>query len=176
MNVFFSHIKIYKIVFNLVSSIFALIVSGLLLLVLWLPSWGVAISEAMIHQYEISFIEKSEKALLRLEEGDMSVALKSLQDDFAMIQKGDRAYVQKRIVLMALCSYLYQKAHYQLLIHWSRIWVHLDERDINALAYYYQSLWLVGKKSEDLVSVRRLAIRFPGNQLAQQFVQQNSLM
>ena len=83
--------------------------------------------------------EQSESALANLAEGNSESCINLLHDWF-YIKKGDRAYPFKRKVLAKLAMFLHARGRYEELKYWSEHWYGLNDRDITAGAYFFESL------------------------------------
>ena len=113
--------------------------------------------------------EKQVDALNSLARGDAR-AVVILLEDWKMIQKVDRAFVLKRELFLVLSEYLYGAGKFEELNDWAEIWIDLDDRDITARAYYYESLRHLNGRTEE--GVRGLTVeysRFPKNEALKKF-------
>ena len=75
---------------------------------------------------------------------------------------GDRAYRLKRKMLARLCLNLQQQGDYKRLIKWSDVWLSMNDRDLDAIAFYYEALYRSkDKQSEGFNGLKTEWHRFP---------------
>jgi hypothetical protein len=90
----------------------------------------------------------------------------SLED----IQNGDRIYNLKRKLFLKLTVELHEREMFQELYSWCEIWLELNERDVTAMAYFYEAMrHLPGKEDEGLRNLTREISRFPNNESLKNF-------
>ena len=147
----------------------------LLLSIILMPSFSRKIEHFALEKYIESYQEKEQQALQAEQQGNMLLFASILSHDFVNIQKGDRIYPQKRELLRRLCTYLYRQQAYVELLRWATIWFQLDERDVTALAYYYQALWRAEHNEGALLALQQAGQRFPKHLLLKEFNQLNSV-
>jgi len=162
---FFRATKNYKIILNVLSLGLALVFSGLLFVIAFVPGFSSKIDHFAVQKYSAYYQDRAQSALGGLNQGNSALLVEALISDFSDIQKGDRAYVQKRRLLKAWCEYLYAQQRYTELLSWAKQWFALDERDVSALAYYYQALWLVERDANALDKLRKAKASFPRHAL-----------
>ncbi len=87
------------------------------------------------------------------------------------IHLGDRTYPLKREVLAHLCTSLKQRADYHALAHWAAQWLSLNERNLDARAFWYEAIRHIpgraGEGSEGLIKSQH---NFPDNVLLTTFL------
>jgi len=87
------------------------------------------------------------------------------------IQFGDRIYPLKRKLLAHLCMNLKQRADYHALAHWSAQWMSLNERNLDARAFWYEAIRHVpGREREGLEGLFKNQHNFPDNVLLATFL------
>lgn len=167
--VFFKTTKSYKIIFNVLSFVFAFVFSSLLFVMAFMPELSSRIDQLVVQKYSRYYQDKAQLALNQLSQGGSDLLLAELMVDFSEIQKGDRAYGDKRKLLKAWCAYLYAHKRYTELLPWAEQWFTLDERDVSALAYYYRALWLVKQDTNALEQLKKAKAKFPKHVLLREF-------
>lgn len=170
---FFSSWRHYKIAFNWIMLVLALLLTVMLLSIILIPSFSSKIEHFALEQYTEYYQEKEQQALQAERQDNMTLFADILRAYFADIQKGDRVYPQKRELLLRLCAYLYSQQDYAELLRWAAVWFQLDERDITALAYYYQALWITEHNEDALLKLQQVSERFPKHLLLKEFNQVN---
>ena len=79
--------------------------------------------------------------LNQLEKGETDEVVKLLRDPmWTDVLLDDRPYWLKREVLKALCMVFHANKDYKQLLHWVTMWRALDERDVDAMAFWYEAL------------------------------------
>jgi len=159
---FFRATKNYKIILNILSLGLALVFSGLLFVIAFVPEFSSKIDHFAVKKYSAYYQDKAQSALDGL---NQDLLVETLNSGFSDILKGDRAYAQKRRLLKAWCEYLYAQQRYTELLSWADQWFALDERDVSALAYYYQALWLVERDANALDKLKKAKASFPKHAL-----------
>ena len=91
--------------------------------------------------YTKSYSSQAETMLNQLEKGETDEVVKLLQDPmWTDVLLDDRPYWLKREVLKALCMVFHANKDYKQLLHWVTMWRALDERDVDAMAFWYEAL------------------------------------
>jgi hypothetical protein len=102
-------------------------------------------------------------ALEALETGD-TMAVRDLLEDWEPIRKGDRVYRFKRELLLRLSETLHGRNNYTEMLHWAKVWVGLDGRDITAKAYLYEGMrHNLQTHRQGVLGLENEFRRFPGN-------------
>jgi len=166
---FFRVTKNYKIILNVVSLGLALVFSCLLLAVAFIPEFSSRVDHFSVQKYRAYYQDKRQAALDELSQGNSDLLIETLKADFSDIQKGDRAYGDKRQLLKSGCEYLYAQQRYTDLLILAKQWFTLDDRDVSALAYYYRALWLVEEDAGVLDKLKKAKARFPEHDLLSVF-------
>ncbi len=160
--------KSYKIVFNILLLIVALLFSGILATMLCFDKLTNQFDNALVSQYHAYYLNKEQKALLQLQSGNTETIKNSLSNAFYEFKKGDRVYPFKRNLLLKLAEESYNKQQFKSLLYWSAIWFEDDSRDVTAMISYYTALFhTAGKEQEALQILRKIKIDFPKNKLIQ---------
>ena len=94
--------------------------------------------------------------------GQTDQAINHLQTVWKKIQKNDRVYNFKRSLLFALTTKLHEQQRYSELLYWSSKWKAMDERDIDAIAFWYEALYRsTDRTKEGFDGLKREWNRFP---------------
>ena len=119
----------------------------------------------ILSAYERPYLQEVEQALDWLHEGQLNSVVALLESGrWQSIQLGDRVYLQKRQVIRRLCEELTIATRYENLNYWSGIWRNLDERDVTAIAYWYESVrHMPGRAEEGRRGLQQAWQRFPQN-------------
>ncbi len=84
---------------------------------------------------------------------------------------GDRAYPLKRKLLERLCVNLKQQGDYSALAHWASKWLSLNDRDLDARAFWYEAIrHFPGREGEGLEGLVKSQHNFPDNVLLTTFL------
>lgn len=84
---------------------------------------------------------------------------------------GDRAYSIKRKMLARLCLNLQQQGHYESLIKWSDVWLSMNDRDLDARAFWFEGIrHSPERKSEGFEGLIANYHDFPQNLYLQRFL------
>tara|TARA_B100000959_G_scaffold231682_1_gene248284 strand:- start:249 stop:1373 length:1125 start_codon:yes stop_codon:yes gene_type:complete len=91
--------------------------------------------------YRVSFSSEAKNVLGQLAHQKTGNAVKLLQDPkWTNVLLDDKPYYLKREVLKNLCSVFHRNKNYKQLLHWATVWRDLDERDVDAMAFWYEAL------------------------------------
>ena len=88
-----------------------------------------------LHYYK----KQSKSAIKQIKKGDTSNAI-DLLNRWSDTKKGDRIYPLMRNVLIELSKQLHQTNQHEEMLHWAEIWRGLDDRDVEAMAYFAESI------------------------------------
>jgi hypothetical protein len=133
--------KRMKVIGNLVFLIFPLIFSSLFLLWAYQEEVVDEVGAWMVSSYEHQFKSEWKVTMRQLKAGETKPAIELLEKKkWGEIRNRDRIYPMKRKLLVALAGQLHTAEQYGELLHWSGIWRELDERDVTAMAYWYEAL------------------------------------
>lgn len=115
---------------------------------------------------------EAKKIHAHLNDGQIDSAIKSLENlDWASVLYNDRAYPQKRRILSLLCKKLEAMKDYEKLFQLASQWRQLDDRDIEAMAYWYEALrHSPDQKKEGLQGLIKGSDQFPSNALMTTFL------
>jgi len=120
--------------------------------------WGTQWSTSYNQQHVAAYRE----LIKQLQEGETDSTILQLQNEWNDLEKKDRVYRQKRKLLLALSEELHRQQRYDELLKWSSEWRALDDRDIDAIAFYYEALYRSkDKQSEGFNGLRTEWHRFP---------------
>ena len=87
------------------------------------------------------------------------------------IQNRDRVYLMKRKLLETLAAQLHSTEQYRELLHWAEVWRELDERDVTAMAYWYEALrHTPDRREEGTRGLKEAWQRFPSNEALTRFL------
>jgi hypothetical protein len=163
--------KKMKVAVNLVFLVLAIAFSMLWLL--WLYQGNVVndVGSWMTSSYTNRFASEKREILRRLEKSEILAAVELLEEKkWREIRLSDRAFPLKRQILQALMYQLHRTKRYEELLHWSGIWIAEDERNVNAMAYWYEALrHSHDRHDEGLQGLKREWHRFPANNLLESF-------
>ncbi|HFD11138.1 MAG TPA: hypothetical protein ENJ32_01510 [Crenotrichaceae bacterium] len=110
-----------------------------------------------------------DKAINELEKSSAGSAIQLL-NEWESIKKKDRLYLLKRKLLLRLSENLHKQSKYKELAYWSKKWLAMDERDVTAMAFYYQALLHLDQTREEGVKGMINAYRkFPDNKYLKRF-------
>ena len=121
--------------------------------------------------YEVSFSSQAKNALGQLAYERTGNAVKLLQDPkWTNVLLDDRPYYLKREVLRSLCRVFHATKDYKQLLHWVTVWRDLDERDVDAMAFWYEALrHTTDRRKIGINGLFEGQKQFPGNVLFQKF-------
>ena len=120
--------------------------------------WGTQWSTSYNQQHVAKFRE----LIKQLQEGETDSTILQLQNEWNDLEKKDRVYRLKRKLLLALSEELHRQKRYDELLKWSSEWRALDDRDIDAIAFYYEALYRSkDKQSEGFHGLKTEWHRFP---------------
>ena len=157
--------KRMKFIGNLVLLNLALIFVALFLLWTYQKEIVNEVGGLIVSGYTRQFDSEWEATMLLLRVGGTRPAIELLEKKkWSEIQYGDRVYGKKRALLSALAAQLHMNEQFEALFHWSAIWRQLDERDVTAMAYWYEALrHTPDRREEGLRGLEREWQRFPSN-------------
>ena len=112
--------------------------------------------------YYQKHVTKFRELIKPLQKGETDSAILQLENDWNDLEKRDRAYRLKWKLLLALSEELHQQKRYDELLKWSSEWRAQDDRDIDAIAFYYEALYRSkDKQSEGFDGLKTEWHRFP---------------
>jgi hypothetical protein len=77
----------------------------------------------------------------------------------------------KRKLLDTLAAKLHSTEQYEELLHWAGVWRELDERDVTAMAYWYEALRQTSdRREEGMRGLERAWQHFPSNEALTRFL------
>ena len=164
--------KRMKVVGNLMFLIFALIFSGLFLLWAYQEDMVDGMGAWMVSSYKEQFVSEGNATLQQLKGGHTQPAIELLgKKKWREIRNRDRAYPMKRRVLGSLSERLHRAEKYEELLHWAGVWRELDERDVTAMAYWYEALRHTSdRREEGTRGLKEAWQRFPSNAALTKFL------
>ena len=95
---------------------------------------GTYIIEKHVNHYQTQYDTANQK----LTKGHLNAPIELL-NQWEGFKKGDRIYPLKREMLLNLSKNLYELKSYEKLMYWTQKWITLDERDVTAMAFYYEA-------------------------------------
>jgi len=99
--------------------------------------WGNQWSTAYYQKHTATFKE----LIKQLQKGETDSTVLQLQNDWNDLEKRDRVYRLKRKLLFALSEELHRQKRYNELLKWSSEWRKIDDRDVDAIAFFYEALY-----------------------------------
>ena len=122
---------------------------------------------AYLEPHSIQF----KRLIEQVDNGQTEQAINQLQSEWKDIQKRDRIYNFKSRLLFALAKELLRQRRYSELLHWSSEWVRLDERNIDAIAFWYEAIrHFPGREKEGLEGLIKSQRDFPESTLLSGFL------
>ncbi len=122
---------------------------------------------AYLEPHSIQF----KRLIEQVDNGQTEQAINQLQSEWKDIQKRDRIYNFKSRLLFALAKELLRQRRYSELLHWSSEWVRLDERNIDAIAFWYEAIRnFPGREKEGLEGLIKSQRDFPESTLLSGFL------
>ena len=123
-----------------------------------LNDWGTQWSTSYYQKHTVTFKE----LIKQLQKGETDSTVLQLQSDWNDLEKRDRAYRLKRKLLFALSEELHRQKRYNELLKWSSEWRAIDDRDVDAIAFYYEALYRSkDKRTEGFNGLKTEWHRFP---------------
>ena len=164
--------KKMKVIGNLVLLIFALIFSSLFLLWAYQEEMVDEVGAWMISSYKNQFSSEWKVTLQQLRAGQTQSAISLLESKkWSEIRNRDRVYPMKRKLLDVLAAELHSTEQYGELLHWAGVWRDLDERDVTAMAYWYEALrHTPDRREEGTRGLEGAWQRFPSNEALTRFL------
>ncbi len=160
-----------KIYANALSMMGALVFVVVIFIVFSRPELINKLGSHSILFYRVSFSSEAKNVLGQLAYEKTGNAVKLLQDPkWTNVLLDDKPYHLKREVLKSLCRVFHGNRDYKQLLHWVTVWRDLDERDVDAMAFWYEALRHTTDRR--IIGVNGLfegQQRFPGNVLFQKF-------
>ena len=130
-----------KICVNALSMMSALVFVVVIFIVFSRPELVNKLGSHWIVVYMESYSSETEAMLGQLEKGETDEVVKLLENPKWMdVLLDDKPYWLKREVLKALCRGFHTNKDYKQLLHWATMWRDLDERDVDAMAFWYEAL------------------------------------
>ena len=112
--------------------------------------------------YYQKHVTKFRELIKPLQKGETDSAILQLENDWNDLEKRDRAYRLKWKLLLALSEELHRQKRYDELLKWSSEWRAQDDRDIDAIAFYYEALYRSkDEQSEGFDGLKTEWHRFP---------------
>ena len=124
-------------------------------------------------RFEQSLTKEAKEALRAADDAGSQEQLIGLLESprWRDLFRNDRGYPLKRKMLAKACQLQLESAQYELMENTARSWVSLDDRDIDAQAYLYESLrHQPDLQDEGVRGLRKLLNRFPGHLLSGLFL------
>jgi len=129
----------------------------------------VKLSTYLISQHQSQYLHSYSSAIKALDKGNTEPAMRALRD-WQNIRKGDRAFTQKRGLLLRLTGVLHDQNRVSELLDWTKIWQALDSRDITARAFFFEALRLNPEThAEGIDGLALTYLHFPKNQRIAKF-------
>jgi len=121
----------------------------------------------------LSYSSESKKALSQLAQGKIGDVVKLLQSQkWENVLLDDKPYYLKREILRSLCRVLHTTKSYNKLLKWVSVWRKIDERDVDAMAFWYEALsHTANRRQEGIEGLYDGQKMYPTNILFQSFYQ-----
>jgi hypothetical protein len=163
---------IVKLLANSLPAIGAILCLLFLLLTPYYETQINDLGEHLVEHHNRFYRLEARKILAHLNDGQIDSALKSFEkSEWASVLYNDRAYLHKRRVLSLLCKKLEAMKDYERLIQLASQWRQLHDRDIDAMAYWYEALrHSPDRKKEGLQGLIKGLDQFPSNALMTTFL------
>jgi len=164
--------KKMKVIGNLVVLVFALISSSHFLLWTYQEEMVDQVGAWVISSYKDQYASEWKETLQQLRAGQTQPAIALLENKkWGEIRNRDRVYPMKRKLLDTLAAELHSTEHYGDLLHWAGVWRELDERDVTAMAYWYEALRHTSdRREEGMQGLEAAWQRFPSNEALTRFL------
>jgi len=129
-------------------------------------SWG----SSWVRTYFSPHQSQADNLLEEVRKGQIDQAAQLVQTKWQSIAKKDRVYPLKRKLLLAVAKELHRQGRYEELRHWVAQWQQLDERDIDAMAFWYEALYRsTDRTKEGFDGLKREWRHFPYNSTLTRF-------
>lgn len=160
-----------KLYANALSMMGALVVVVVIFMVFSRPELINMLGSHSILFYRVSFSSEAKNVLGQLTHEKTGNAVKLLQDPkWTNVLLDDKPYYLKREVLKSLCSVFHRNKNYKQLLHWATVWRDLDERDVDAMAFWYEALrHTTDRRTIGVNGLSKGQKQFPRNVLFQRF-------
>ena len=164
--------KKMKVIGNLAFLVFALIFSSLFLLWAYQEEMIDEVGAWAVSSYKKQYDSEWKDTLRDLRAGQTQSAIALLEGKkWGEIRNRDRVYLMKRKLLETLAAQLHSTERYGELLYWAEVWRELDERDVTAMAYWYEALHRTpDRREEGTRGLEEAWQRFPSNETLTKFV------
>ena len=164
--------KKMKVIGNLAFLIFALMFSSLFLLWAYQEEMIDEVGAWAVSSYKKQYDSEWKDTLRDLRAGQTQSAIALLEGKkWGEIRNRDRVYLMKRKLLETLAAQLHSTERYGELLYWAEVWRELDERDVTAMAYWYEALRRTpDRREEGTRGLEEAWQRFPSNETLTKFV------
>ena len=164
--------KKMKVIGNLAFLVFALIFSSLFLLWAYQEEMIDEVGAWAVSSYKKQYDSEWKDTLRDLRAGQTQSAIALLEGKkWGEIRNRDRVYLMKRKLLDTLAAELHSTERYGELLHWAEVWRELDERDVTAMAYWYEALRRTpDRREEGTRGLEEAWQRFPSTETLTKFV------
>ena len=164
--------KKMKVIGNLAFLVFALIFSSLFLLWAYQEEMIDEVGAWAVSSYKKQYDSEWKDTLRDLRAGQTQSAIALLEGKkWGEIRNRDRVYPMKRKLLETLAAQLHSTERYGELLYWAEVWRELDERDVTAMAYWYEALRRTpDRREEGTRGLEEAWQRFPSNETLTKFV------
>ena len=130
-----------KLYANSLLTMISLVLIGVMLIAFARPGFVNKVGNLSISVYERAYKSDAKEARGQLTYGKTDDAVKLLQSSkWGDVLLDDRPYYLKREVLRSLCGVFYLNKEYDKLLYWATVWRGLDDRDVDAMAFWYEGL------------------------------------
>ena len=128
--------------------------------------------------YKLSYSSEAKKSLGQLAQGNTGDVVKLLQSrKWKNVLLDDKPYYLKREILRALCRVFRETKSYDELLKWASIWREIDDRDVDAMAFWYEALsHTTDRRQKGIAGLYEGQKMYPANVLFQMFYQPMSLL
>ena len=164
-----------KLVANSLSMIAAVMFIAAVFMVYIQPQVVNKLGNYAIVVYKLSYSSEAKKSLGQLAQGNTGDVVKLLQSrKWKNVLLDDKPYYLKREILRALCRVFRETKSYNELLKWASIWREIDERDVDAMAFWYEALsHTTDRHQKGIVGLYEGQKMYPANVLFQKFYHQS---
>ena len=165
----------WKIVANSLSMIVAIMFIATVCVVYIQPQVVNKLGNYSTKVYKLSYSSETKNVLGQLAQGKTGDVVKLLQSQkWRNVLLDDKPYYLKREILRSLCRVFHATKNYNELLKWVSVWREIDERDVDAMAFWYEALSHTADRSQEgiegLYGGQKM---YPTNVLFQSFYHQS---
>jgi hypothetical protein len=150
---------------NTVLLVSALFFLGLTLIWSFIPLVPNAIGKQWISVYSKNVRDDASHTIASAAQGGVQNLIEKLESNtWRSISRSDRAWPAKRKMMAVLVNHFENKFEYGSMQQWADYWVQQDPRDVDAMAFWFESLrYTNNRKEQGIAGLERGLQLFPGN-------------